>query len=123
MLPAENHPVGDHRAGMKMMRSPPALQPRPLQPAYDQKSQAARERGEIDQQQRRAAIRVTDQDVAPRQARDDDDGKRNQANGAIDKDRIGRRAPSGAAARDQPEAYGIAADRGGQRLVEERSDQ
>ena len=104
------------------MRSPPAPQPGPGQPAKHEKSHAAGERGEIDEQQRRAAVRIADQAIAPRQARDDDDRKRNQADGAIDKDGIGRRPPSGAGARDQPESHRVAADRGWQRLVEERPD-
>ena len=106
-----------------MMRSPPVLQPGPGQHAEQEKSGAAGERGEIDQQQRRAAVGIADQVVAPRQARDDDDRKRDQADGAVDENGIGRRAPSGAAARDQPEPHRVAADRGWQRLVEEGADQ
>ena len=68
-------------------------------------------------------MRIADQAVAPRQARDDDDRERDQADGAVDEDGIGRRAPSGAAARHQPEPHRVAADRGRQRLVEERPDQ
>ena len=65
---------------------------------------------------------IADQPVAPWQARDDDDRKRDQADGAVDEDRIGRRTPSGTAARDQPQPHRVAADRGRQRLVEEGSD-
>ena len=107
---------------MKMMGCPPALQPRPWQPAENQKSEAAGKRGEIDQQQRGAAVGIGDQIVAPWQARDDDDRKRDQADGAVDEDRIGRRAPAGAGARDQPEPHRVAADRGWQRLIEECAD-
>ena len=105
------------------MRCPPALQPGPLQPAENEKSHAACERGEIDQQQGRPAIGIGDKTIAPGQARHDDDRKRDQADGAVDEDRIGRCAPSGAAARDQPEPHSVAADRRRQRLVEERSNQ
>ncbi len=106
-----------------MMRSPPGLQPGPWQPAENEKSHAARECGEIDEQQCGTAIGIADQMIAPRQAGDDDDRQRNQADGAVDEDGIGRRAPAGAAARHQPEPYRVAADRGWQRLVEEGSDQ
>ncbi len=122
-LAAEEDPVGDHRAGVKMVRRPPALQPGPAQPAKNEKSHSARERREIDKQQRRPAARITDKAVAPWQACNDDDGKRDQADCAVDEDGIGRCAPSGAAAGDQPESYGVAADRGWQGLVEECSDQ
>ena len=105
------------------MRYPPALQPGPWQPAENEKSDAARERGEIDQQQRRSSVGIGDQTVAPWQARDDDDRERDQADCAVDEDGIGGRAPAGAAARDQPEPHRVAADRGRQRLVEKRSDQ
>ena len=106
-----------------MMRRPPVLQPGPRQRAEQEKSRPAGERREVDQQQRRTAVRIADQVVAPRQAGDDDDGERDQADGAVDENRIGRRAPSGAAARHQPQPHGVAADRGRQRLVEEGSDQ
>ena len=82
---------------------PSRLQPGPRQPPENQKSETGRERGKIDEQQRRPTLRITDQVVAPRQARDDDDRKRDQADGAIDEDGIGRRTPSGPAARQQPE--------------------
>src|SRR6266404_8432499 len=114
MIAAENQAIRDHRAGVKMMRPPPALQPGPPQPAKNEKSHAARERGEIDEQQRRPAMGIADKVVAPRQARNDDDRKCDQANGAVDEDGVGRRAPTGAAARNQPESYGVAADRGWQ---------
>ena len=104
------------------MRRPPCPEPGPWQSAEHQKSRAGGQCREIDQQQRRTAVRIADQIIAPGQARDDDDRQRNQADGAIDENRIGRRSPSGAAARDQPEPHRIAADRGGQRLVEEASD-
>ncbi len=123
VLPGEDHPVRDHGAGVKVVGPPPALQPGPGQPAEHEKSEAAGKCGEIDEQQRRAASRIADQLQAPGQARNDDDRKRDQADGAVDKDGIGRRAPSGAVARDQPEPHRIAADRGGQRLVEEGSNQ
>src|ERR1700704_1020137 len=104
MLAAEDDPVRDHRAGVKMMRSPPALQPGPRQPAENEKSHAARERGEIDEQQRRPASGIADKPIAPWQARNDDDRERDQADRAVDEDGIGRRAPPGAAACDQPES-------------------
>jgi hypothetical protein len=63
-------------------------------------------------------MRIADKAIAPRQARDDDDRKRDEANCAVHENGIGRRAPSGAAARDEPESYSVAADRGRQRLVE-----
>ena len=69
------------------------------------------------------SVRIGDQAQAPWQARDDDDRERDQADGAIDENRIGGGAPAGAAARDQPEPHRVAADRGRQRLVEEGPDQ
>ena len=120
---AENHPVGDDRAGVNMMRRPPALQPWPWQAPEYQKSYAGGERRKVDQQQGRAAVRVCNQLIAPGQARHDHDRERNEADRAVDEDRIGRRAPAGAAARHQPQPHRVAADRGGQRLVEERADQ
>src|SRR5450631_4018689 len=121
-LPAENHPVGDHGAGVKMMGSPPAPQPRPMQSAKNQKSNSARKRSEIDEQQRRPAVGIADQPIAPWQAGDDDDRKRDQADGAVDEDGIGRGAPARAGSRNEPEPYRVAADRGGQGLVKECSD-
>src|SRR3984957_15204503 len=106
-----------------MMRSPPGLQPGPPQPAKNEKSDAARKCGEIDEEQRGTAIRIADQMIAPGQAGDDNDRQRDQADGAVNEDGIGRRAPAGAAARHQPEPYRVAADRGWQRLVEEGADQ
>ena len=67
-------------------------------------------------------LRIGDQAVAPGQARDDHHRERDQADGAVDEDGIGRRPPAGAAARHQPQPDRVAADRGGQCLVEEGSD-
>ena len=68
-------------------------------------------------------MRVGDQVVAPWKARDDDDSKRNQADGAIDEDRVGRCAPAGAGPGNQLQPHRVAADRGLQRLIEEGPDQ
>ena len=119
---AEQHAIGDHRTGVDVVGAPPVLQPRPRQPAEQKKSEAAGKGCEIDEQQRRPAVRIGDQAVAPGQARDDDHRERDQADGAVDEDGIGRGPPAVAAARHQPQPDRVAADRGGQRLVEEGSD-
>src|ERR1700741_2916552 len=100
-----------------MMCSPPGLQPGPRQPAEDEKSHAARECGEVAEQQRGTPVGIADQMIAPWQAGDDNDRRANQTEGAVDEDGIGRRTPAGAAARHQPEPYRVAADRGWQRLI------
>src|SRR6266481_8501031 len=68
-------------------------------------------------------MRIADKVVTPWQASNDDDRKGDQANRAVNEDGIGCRTPSDTAARDQPKSHGIAADRGWQRLVEERPDE
>jgi hypothetical protein len=98
-------------------------QPGPSQSPEDEKPDAAGERCEVNEQQCGPAIAVADQIVAPGQARDDDDRERDHADGAVDKDRIGRRAPACAGTCDEPEPHRVAADRGWQRLVEEGPDQ
>ena len=119
---AEQHAVGDDRTGVDVVGAPPVLQPRPLQPAEQQKSEAAAKGCEIDEKQGRPAVRIGDQAVTPGQARDDHHRERDQADGAVDEDRIGRGPPAVAAAGHQPQPDRVAADRGGQRLVEEGSD-
>ncbi len=90
--------------------------------AEQEKAQASEQGGEVDEDQREAAIAVGDHAVAPWQAADDDERERDQPDRAIGQDRIGRRAPSGAGAVDEPQAHRVAADRRGQRLIEERAD-
>ena len=87
---------------MDVVGTPPVLQPRPRQPAEQKKSEAAGEGREIDEQQCRPAVRIGDQVIAPGEARDNHHRERDQADGAVDEDGIGRGSPAGAAAGHQP---------------------
>ena len=81
----EYHLIGDHRAGMDVAQGPELLEPFPAERAVNEKAEAGRNRGDIDQQQRKASARAADQVVAPWEACDHNQRKSDQTDGAIDK--------------------------------------